>query len=136
MLIEAYVDGSYLNNVAGYGFVMLLENEPVYRGGGVVKNPKARNIDSELVACAKAVKWAIDNDYWEVRVYYDYAGIEKWVTGEWNANKAVSREYVKTMRKLMRSIAVYFVKVKGHSGDFWNDEADKLAKEYAQGLLK
>ena len=46
-----------------------------------------RNVAGELAGVISALNWAKDNDITEVIIFYDYEGIEKWITGEWKTKK-------------------------------------------------
>ena len=61
--------------------------------------------------------------------YYDYEGIEKWANGSWKANKIKTQEYQKKVIQYRESMDIVFVKVLAHSGDVYNERADKLAKK-------
>ena len=56
-------------------------------------------------------------------------GIAKWCTGEWNATKEGTIAYKKFYNKAKKHVNITFCKVKGHSGDKYNDMADALAKK-------
>ena len=56
-------------------------------------------------------------------------GIAKWCTGEWKTNKDGTIAYKKFYDKIRKKVDITFEKVKGHSGDKYNDLADKLAKK-------
>ena len=64
-------------------------------------------------------------------LYYDYEGIEKWCTGEWKTNKRGTIDYKEYYNSVKDVLDVRFIKVKGHSGDKYNDMADSLAKAAA-----
>ena len=69
-----------------------------------------------------------------VGICFDYEGIEKWCTGAWKANKTGTIAYREFYQKACTQVNIRFVKVKGHSGDKYNDLADKLAKEAVGNL--
>ena len=79
--------------------------------------------------------FCIDNHIEEIDIYYDYEGIEKWATGLWKANKEQTQNYVKTINDMKKKIDIYFQKVLAHSGDYYNEVADSLAKK-AVGIKK
>lgn len=65
----------------------------------------------------------------KIVIHYDYAGIEKWATGEWKRNIPLTQAYHEDVNDLMKSIDVTFQHVKAHSGDENNNRADRLAKQ-------
>ena len=81
------------------------------------------------------MRYCIENGIPEIDIYYDYMGIEKWCTGEWQANKPGTISYRDYYNSIKNKLAVNFIKVKGHSGDKYNDLADLLAKK-ALGIEK
>ena len=82
----------------------------------------------------KAVEFTIKNGFEEVTIVYDYQGIESWALGTWKRNKELTQNYNKIMQENMKKIKIRFLKVKGHSGDKYNDIVDKLAKK-ALGII-
>jgi ribonuclease HI len=128
--IAAYVDGSFRDGTSSYGCVILKDGKVVKElSGSDDRFPESRNIYGEVSAVRKAVEWALENDIPAITIYYDYSGIEKWAVSEWKTNSDVSREYKEYMEKAAGRIAVAFKKVAAHSGDFFNERADKLARE-------
>lgn len=129
---KAWVDGSFNqhNGLAGYGVYLIVGNESQELSGSVTKfDNSSRNIVGEVTAALNAIKRAIEEGCSKITVYYDYAGIEKWATGEWKRNKQLTKDYHAEVNDLMRSIEVAFQHVKAHSGDENNNHADRLAKQ-------
>ncbi len=91
-----------------------------------------RNVAGELFAAAVSIKWAVENGYKSITLHHDYSGIAYWAKGEWKTNQAGTINYKKFIDDISKKINISFVKVKGHSGDKYNDMADKLAKEALQ----
>lgn len=133
----AYVDGSFDGYSKTYGFggfIIYEENGKkcvrVVQGAG--NNPemsKMRNVAGEISGAMRIVEEAIYLGLEEITLYYDYAGIENWVTGIWSCNKYETYEYSRFMYESSKQIRIHFHKVEGHSGDTGNDIVDTIAKE-------
>jgi len=128
-----YVDGSYsvAKEKYSYGLVAVIKDEVIFKDKGVGESIEAaalRNVSGEVTGAMRAVDFALNNDYEEVAIYFDYQGIESWALGTWKRNNAVTKNYHEYMKNIMKKVKVRFVKVKGHSGDKYNDMADALAK--------
>ena len=129
----AYVDGSY--NIAtkefGYGVVMFHKGEEIHLSDSFNDPEMAlmRNVAGEIYGSMAAMEYAIKNNVSMLTIFYDYMGISKWCTGEWKTNKAGTIAYKKYFDKAKKKVDINFEKVKGHSGDKYNDLADSLAKE-------
>ena len=65
----------------------------------------------------------------EEYVRYDYEGVEKWVTGAWKSKTELTRKYAEAMRRWSSQINLRFTKVAAHSNVYYNEMADKLAKQ-------
>lgn len=87
-----------------------------------------RNVAGEIEGAKRAIKYCLDNNASSLSIYYDYEGIEKWCNGTWAAKKEGTKAYKRYYDEAVKSIEINFVKVKGHSGDKYNDLADELAK--------
>jgi ribonuclease HI len=131
--IKAYVDGSFSEESGVYSFgCVIITPEKIERLSGSGKDESAtlmRNVAGELLGAMKAIKWAYENKYKKMIIYHDYEGIAKWITGEWKAKQDGTKSYVDFVMKYKKFIDVDFIKVLAHSGDQYNEEADKLAKE-------
>lgn len=128
-----YVDGSFNNrtNRAGYGLVLLKDNKVIIKDLGTThphEITSLQNVLGEIKGAIKATDIAIANDYKNITIVYDYFGIEKWAKGQWGAKNEVTKYYQKVMKERMKYIKINFQKVKSHSNNKWNDEADRLAK--------
>ncbi len=92
-----------------------------------------RNVSGEIMGAMTAIDYALEHGYPELTIFHDYEGIAKWANDEWKANNTLTKhykEFVKTARIRMK---IDFVKVAAHTGNKYNEMADKLAKE-ALGL--
>lgn len=133
----AYVDGSF--NVAtgefSYGVVMFHQGKELHFNKKFDDTELAtmRNVAGEIKGAEAAMQYAFEHGMKELIIYHDYEGISRWPLREWKANKDGTIAYQTFYDKISKNVNIKFVKVKGHSGDKYNDEADRLAKE-ALGL--
>lgn len=129
----AYVDGSY--NIAtkefSYGVVMFHDGKELHFSQKVDDRELAemRNVAGEIKGSECAMRYAVENGCETLVIYHDYEGISKWCTGAWKANKPGTIAYKKYYEEVSSKLKVEFIKVKGHSGDRFNDVADELAKK-------
>lgn len=128
--VEIYVDGSYHEKHYSYGVVILTEDKEIHLQG-VGNDPdmvSMQNVAGEVMGATAAIQWAIDNNIPKIVIHHDYAGISEWATGAWKRNKTGTEAYYNFCRNARDKVNVQFVKVKGHSNNFFNDVADGLAK--------
>lgn len=127
-----YVDGSYMDNGIGYGFVVLKDGEQYDEGWGPVDDPflqGMRQVGGELKAVYEALAWCEKHGVTTVSIFADLQGSIEWATGTWQTNTAATQEYARAVAA--SAVSVEWHKVAGHSGDRWNDYVDGLAKRGA-----
>ena len=73
------------------------------------------------------MKFCIENEEKELTIHYDYSGLENWAAGTWKTNKELTRNYKAFVNE--SGIKINWVKSEAHTGDKWNEYADKLAKK-------
>ena len=133
----AYVDGSFnvKNGEFSYGAIIFDGEEETRLSRKFSDNELSamRNVAGEIKGAEAAMEYCIQNGIDKLDLYYDYRGIECWCTGEWKTNKKGTADYKAYYDSIKSKLDVKFIKVKGHSGDKYNDQADALAKE-ALGL--
>ena len=142
--LVAYVDGSFSVEYMKYAFgcVFLLSDGRIFTQYGNGDNPQSlqhRNVTGEMLGAMYAVKTAILNGFEEIVIYYDYEGIEKWVTGAWKSKTEYTQKYSAAMRDWGKNIKISFVKVPAHSNVKYNELADQMAKKgitEAKGIPK
>lgn len=140
MKAEAYIDGSFnaATKVYGSGVLLFIEGkeEPIClsQPGNNPAFVSQRNVAGEVMAAMLVMEGCkkIPN-LEELTIYYDYAGLECWVKGTWNARNSLSQAYRDYARSLPFKLS--FRKVTAHTGVRYNEEADRLAK-MACRLLK
>ena len=134
--VIAFVDGSYSSDIEGeerygYGAVLITKESEVSLSGSYdnMDYMSSRNVAGEIEGVKNAILWAIENKKKEIIVYYDYKGIEKWAKKEWKANKELTLGYRNFYDEKSKLIKVEFRHVKAHSGIYYNEKADELAKK-------
>ena len=129
----AYVDGSFSVETSeyGYGVVIFYNGEELHLSGKGTEDYMIamRNVAGEIIGSRKAMEYAIEKNCKNIIIYHDFEGIAKWCQGLWKTNKQGTIEYKEYFDSVKTQINIEFVKVKGHSGDKYNELADRLAKE-------
>ena len=133
-VVVAYVDGSYDDQLKKYAFgcVFLLPDGYICTECGNGDNPdslKQRNVTGEMLGAMFAVQATIFNGFKQIDIYYDYEGIEKWVTGAWKAKNELTQKYSTYMRQQMNKVKITFHKVAAHTNVTYNEMADQMAKK-------
>ncbi len=138
--IRIYTDGACSNNPGpgGWGAIILLPEGKEEVSG---YEEETTNNRMELKAVISALKVALMLDYKRIDVYSDSAYVvnavkQKWIRKwEFNGWKTTSKQDVKnrdlweTLSKLLKKHKrINLIKVKGHSGNKYNERADVLAK--------
>lgn len=129
--VTAYVDGSYNGGAFSCG-VIVLANGKEYCFSTKFREAalsKLRNVSGEIAGAMTAMQFCLDNHIKYLTIYHDYIGIAAWCTGEWRANKELTKEYRDFYAKASKDVYISFQKVQAHTGDYYNEMADRLAKK-------
>ena len=136
--ITIYVDGSFKtingHDLVGSAYVV------VNPDGSTVERKVAKeyeagthswNVTGELNAVYGAVAYALQNNVSEVNIYHDLEGSAHWANKTWKAKKPETQKYANYINRVRneKGLVINFIHVKGHSGDMFNEVADKLAGE-------
>ncbi len=136
--VRAYVDGSYDAGSGRFSCgVVIIETDS--DGKSEITELKSsfddteaaaqRNVAGEIMGSKLAIDWCLANGIKSVEIYHDYEGIGAWADKRWKANNSLTQGYRDYVEKARKTLEIKFVKVKGHSGNKYNDMADRLAKE-------
>ena len=128
----AYVDGSYHSTTQEYSAGVVI----LWRGEEITFSEKAddpslksmRNVAGETMGAQIAMRYALEQEARTVVIYQDYEGVEKWCTRAWEAKQVGTQKYRQYYDLAAQKLDIRFVKVKAHSGDKYNEQADQLAK--------
>ncbi len=128
----AYVDGSFNVSTGEFSYgAVIFANGTTIEMNEAFREPELatmRNVAGEIKGAEAAMRYCVNNGIDKLDIYYDYQGIEKWCTGDWKTTKTGTTRYKEYYNSIKTKVDVRFVKVKGHSGDKYNDRADALAK--------
>ena len=96
--LVAFCDGSFdkeLNRYS-YGVIIIGGDHTETPLCGYGSNPKyivSNNIIGEIFGVINALDWAVSNGYEKIKIYHDYEGLSKWLSGEWDAGTDASKMY-------------------------------------------
>ena len=127
-IVTIYTDGSCLTNPGpgGWGAIVLRDNgEPERLSGG---HPHTTNNRMEMTAAIRGLEAAPAGT--PVAVYSDSQYLVNTMTLNWKRRK--NHDLWKQLDSLADERYVTWFWVRGHDGDRWNTEADRLALSAAK----
>jgi len=129
--LHIYVDGSYDKKSlrSSYGVIVLNNDMAIIDSLSLAFDDKfdSHNVTGEIFGAIQALKYAYEHSL-SAKIYHDYNGISAWYNGEWRANSEIAKFYIESIKEFKNN-NICFVKVKGHTGDLYNDMADRLARQ-------
>lgn len=131
--INAYVDGSYdisTGRYSGAAVILLGDNDIVELSKACKDdNSKLRNVAGELLGAELAIEYCKEHGISKLAIHHDYEGVGAWADNAWKANLPATKTYRGYVFDSREVIDIKFIKVKGHSGNEYNDRADYLASK-------
>ena len=147
--IDISTDGSAMDGKAGWGFVAAIEEMEIHTDRGPVNTEKdsegwegannATNNSAELLGVTKALSWATSlQEAHTITIRYDSKYAALMTQGTWKprgkgGNAPANVELISRAKDMLgeaeKRHVIKWEWVKGHSGDTWNERADKLADE-------
>lgn len=138
--LDIYTDGSFDRQTDRCtGAYIAIEDDKVLFCGKVILEKQmykeSWNVSAELMTVLVAVTRTaqiFEDIEAEITVVHDYIGVSSYVSGDrpWKAKKQIPVIYtmgINKFREENKNIHIGFRKVKGHSGDKYNDMVDRLA---------
>lgn len=126
---EIDVDGSYFNEMTSYAAIIRKDGKLIKEIKGLVDTTKVKSsnqITGEMKAVIKAIDYCNENKINKIRLYYDYNGLKYWAKGSWKANLVSTKYYQDFMSR--QKINIEWIKISSHTGVYWNEKVDELAK--------
>ncbi len=137
-----YSDGSSVNYVGGYGFVVLTMNEDlsvnlIHQAFGHVYG-HCTNVAAELYAIYYALKYLSKTDYKKILIRSDsetsIKSLTEWIH-KWRKNgyltvkkePILNKDLIIDVSKLLEPLTVTFEHIISHEGEYYNEMADQLA---------
>ncbi len=136
--VRAYVDGSYDIATGRFscGVVMIrtsadgsMKTRELSQAFEDAEAAKQRNVAGEIMGAKTAIDFCLRQGIPEVEIYHDYEGVGKWADGLWKANNPLTQGYRGYVAKARERMKITFVKVAAHTGNKYNELADRLAKD-------
>jgi len=143
--LTIYTDGACSGNPGpgGWGAVLLYKDQVKEIFGGERNTTNQR---MELKAAIEALK-ALKVRGWKVSLYSDSAylvnafqqnWLSNWQKNGWKNSKkepVANQDLWQELLLLMEKNQIQILKVKGHTGDRWNERCDELARQGIKKLL-
>lgn len=132
--LDVYVVGGFSKEKERYSFgaVIIVDGEIVetlQRAGNNPNYIQSTNHVGEAFGTLHAMEWAIDRGFDKIKVYHEFEGVREWVSGEWEAKKPFSQDYLHHYEALAPYIDVEFEKVEPNKINLEYELAIQLADE-------
>lgn len=142
---ELWVDGSYNARTRMIGSAALIKYvdedgvdlcEPITWVSSEIDATGMRNVLGEITAVYGGMDIILTllkhfPSSSSVTIFYDYIGIENWITGKWQAKNIQTKRYRQFMLFAQQRVSLEFQHVTGHSNVYENELVDSLAKQSA-----
>jgi ribonuclease HI len=129
----AYVDGSYDVRSGAYSCgIVFIYNGEVKTFSKRYDDPdfaRSRNVAGEIKGAEVIMKHCAKHGIKHLDLFYDYEGIAAWCLGKWKAKLPITKAYKEFYDSIKNHLNVTFHKVTAHTGNKYNEQADKLAKD-------
>jgi len=132
-MINIYTDGSCIGQKGGWAYIIINDEENIISNSGrVPKN--ATNNRMELTACLKAIEKIIELKLngKKITIFTD----SQYVITVLSCKKqfTINEDLITKIRDILHLVDLQFKWVKAHSGNFFNESVDIMAKNKAKGI--
>lgn len=127
----AYVDASYSDNerFGAIGIVLLTSSEVIQYSEipDNLEDCALTSTNHELLAAAKAIKMAKERNIKNLIIKHDNSSIGELAKSQSVSKTSMEEWYKQLVMKHREKMSITFKKVKGHSKEYFNELADRLA---------
>ena len=128
--LHIYIDGSYDKKTGFCSYAVVILNDERQLIDTISKSFfdtfSSHNVTGEIFGAIEAMRYAFNKNMSAI-IYHDYTGVSAWYKGEWSNKSEIAQHYYYETKDF-KSHDIYFKKVLGHSGDKYNELADRIAK--------
>lgn len=91
---------------------------------------QSKRIAGEIYATMSAINQAIKDGIPNITILYHYVGVERWATGEWQAEAEVAKRYLKYLEQAQKYIQIQYLKIDKEDEDYQQlkDKTERLAE--------
>lgn len=91
---------------------------------------QSKRIAGEIYATMSAINQAIKDNIPNITILYHYVGVERWATGEWQAEAEVAKRYLKYLEQAQKYIQIQYLKIDREDEDYQQlkDKTELLAE--------
>lgn len=130
--VNLYTDGSCIPNPGkgGWGWVLISNDMEIEENGGKMKTT---NNEMEMMAVLEGLSF-LENESTKltINIYSDSQYVINCATGKWKRNKNL--ELWEKLDKLIKKFKINWNWVRGHTGDKYNEIADRLANKGRESI--
>ena len=87
-----------------------------------------RDVAGELIGTIGIIMESVKNCYESILILYNYEGIKKWATGEWDCTKEWTKKYNNMYNEVIKGMNITFLKIDEDTKVSGFEEAERLAK--------
>ena len=117
----------------GWAYLIRKEKQELHRAKGndiPHEASRHRNVAGEIQAVLKALDWCDAQGITSATIYFDYQGLQEWVSGAWQTKTPYTKTYVEKVKA--HGMELRWKKVLAHSGEMFNEIVDEMAREAAR----
>lgn len=91
---------------------------------------KSKGIAGEIYATMSAINQAIKDGIPNITILYHYVGVERWATGEWQAEAEIAKRYLKYLEQAQKYIQIQYLRIDKEDEDYQalREKTEKLAE--------